>query len=202
MPTLRPPGTASLWLSGVHNPLSKRLGGSLPASHTWEIILSLTLVAVGIGIGIGAARRRDLGTTGAAAFGANWLGLPSFIDMSVTRPVLVLASMAATIDARVIDAGVQSAARLACSLSHLAAAGDDRVVDGGVRFVAGLGRLLSRLGANMGEVFADGLPTLTAQIVATGGRQTVRLQSGMTHHYYALIAGGTVIVVALLLLGT
>jgi NADH-quinone oxidoreductase subunit L len=191
-----------LWLTGVHNSLSQRLGGSLPASHIWEIIVSLTLVAIGIGIGIGAARRRDLGTRDAAAFAANWLGLPSLIDLFVTRPVHALANMAATIDDRVIDAGVQSAARLACGLSHLAATVDDRVVDGGVRAAAGLGRLLSHLGANIGEVIADGLPTLTAQIVATGGRQTMRLQSGMTHHYYALIAGGTVIVVALLLLGT
>lgn len=165
-----------LWLGAVHTPLSQRLGGSLPASHVWEIVLSLVMVAIGIGIGVAAARRRDLGTRGTAAAGADWLGLPSLIDRSLTRPVLALATAMATID--------------------------DRVVDGGVRATVGLGSLLSRFGANFGENITDGIPALTSRVVATGGRQALRLQDGMTHHYYVLIAGGIVIVVALVLLGT
>jgi NADH-quinone oxidoreductase subunit L len=191
-----------LWLGGIHSPLSEQLGGELPMSRGWETALSLLLVIIGALLGAAAARRRDLGTRGAAASVADWLGLPSLIDLSITRPVLALAGMMAKIDNHVIDAGVWSVVRLARNLSRLAATSDDRVVDGGVRMTVGLGRLLSRLGANIGETVTDGLPTLTAQLVATGGRQTVRLQSGMAHHYYALITGGIVVVVALALLGT
>jgi NADH-quinone oxidoreductase subunit L len=71
-----------------------------------------------------------------------------------------------------------------------------------VRATAGLVRLLSRVSANIGETMTEGLPALTAQFVSAGGRQAVRLQSGMTHHYYALITGGLVLVIALTLLGT
>ncbi len=192
----------ALWLGGIHESATRRLGGELPPSHAWAIILSLTLVAIGVGTGIVASRRRDLGTRGAAAFCADWLGLPLLINVSVTRPSLALADWAAEADDRIIDAGVDMAAGLARKIVSLAARSDDRVVDGGVRATARLGRLLSRVSANMGETVTDGLPALTAQFVSTGGRQAVRLQSGMTHHYYALITGGLVVVIALTLLGT
>jgi NADH-quinone oxidoreductase subunit L len=191
-----------LWLGGINEPTSRRLGGELPTPHGWAIILSLTLVAVGVGIGIVAARRRDLGIRGAAAFCADWLGLPMLIDVSVTRPALAIAGWAAVADDRIIDAGVDMTAGLARKIAYLAARTDDRVVDGGVRATAGLVRLLSRVSANIGETMTEGLPALTAQFVSAGGRQAVRLQSGMTHHYYALITGGLVLVIALTLLGT
>ncbi len=191
-----------LWLGAVHNPLSERLGGVLPTSHAWETMLSLVFVAIGVGIGIAAARRRNLGTRGLTAVGADWLGLPTLIDFLIVRPVFRLASIAAAADDRLIDAGIHKVVQLARKSARLIASSDDRVVDRGVRLTAGFGRLLSHIGAGFGETMTDGLPTLSAAIVSSGGRQAVRLQSGMTHHYYALIAGGIVTVIALTLLGT
>ncbi len=191
-----------LWLSAVHTPVTQQLGGELPQSHLWEIILSLALVAAGVGIGIVTARLHDLGNRGASAFAADWVGLPSLIDLCVIRPVFALARMAAAVDDRVIDGAVRAVTRITRNMSLLAAGTDNSVVDGGVRLTTGFGRLLSQIGAGVGETLVDGLPTLSARLVSTAGRHVVRLQSGMAHHYYALIACGIVTVIALMLLGT
>lgn len=165
----------ALWLGGVHTELSHQLGGLLPDATGWQIALSLSFVVIGIVIGGAAARRRVLGTKGRSAVIADWLGLPRLIDAGLVRPII--------------------------TLSTLAARADDRIVDAGVTGTARIGRRLSRLSAGIGEAIADGLPSYAADLIATGGRQSVRLQTGMAHQYYVIIAGGIVGVVALLLLG-
>ncbi len=165
-----------LWLAGVHDPLSDQLGGQLPISHSWEILLSLSLVALGIMLGDRAARRRDLGTTGGAAVVADWFALPSAIDLGVIRPAMVLCALAAKADDALIDAGVRATARV--------------------------GRLVARLGSGAGETITDRLPAYTAKLVGTAGRQAVRIQTGMSHHYYALIAGGVAVVIVMMLWGS
>ncbi len=164
-----------LWLKGVNEPLADDLGGVLPAGQGWAMILSLGLVAVGIGVGLIVSRHTGLGTTGVPASVAGWFRLPHVIDAGLVRPIIALSSIAARVDDRIVDAGVAATVRM--------------------------GRTLSRVGSGAGEAVTDALPSYTARLVATGGRQSVRLQTGMAHHYYVMIVGGIVGVVALLLLG-
>lgn len=164
-----------LWLSRVHTQVIRRIGGALPDSPGWELPLSLVFVFAGLILGAAAARRTELGTAGKTAVVANWLGLPKLIDALVVQPTVAICRLAARID--------------------------DRVVDAGVRGAGWLGRRLARLGAITGEAWTDALPTFSAALISSAGRQAVRLQTGMAHHYYAFITGGVVGIVALLLLG-
>jgi len=191
----------ALWLGGVHTGLSHQLGGALPDGQLWEIGASLALVVVGLVLGDAAARRRDLGTAGRAAMVADWLGLPRLVDASLVRPILLLSTLAARADDRIVDTGVTCTAWFGQTVSTLVTLADARIVDAGVAWTAWISRQLSCLGSGIGEAMTDGLPTYAARLVATGGQQSVRLQTGMTHHYYVIIVGGIVGVVALLLLG-
>jgi len=51
----------------------------------------------------------------------------------------------------------------------------------------------------MGEWLVDGLAEGSARLVAFGGADTRRLQTGLSHHYYALIAVGIVVLFVLAL---
>jgi NADH-quinone oxidoreductase subunit L len=190
-----------LWLGSVHTPLIRRIGGTLPDSSGWEIVLSLGFAAAGLILGDTVARRTEIGTGGRTAVVANWLGLPRIIDALIVQPTVAICRLAARIDDRVIDAGARMSARLVRTAATRVSEIDDRVVDAGVRRAGWLGRRLAGLGAVAGEAWTDALPTFSAALISSGGRQAVRLQTGMAHHYYALIAGGMVGVVVLLLLG-
>jgi len=58
---------------------------------------------------------------------------------------------------------------------------------------------LADLGGRTGEWLADGLAEGSARLVAVGGVDTRRLQTGLSHHYYALIAVGLVVLFILAL---
>ncbi|WP_349370098.1 proton-conducting transporter membrane subunit [Salinarimonas sp.] len=217
-----------LWLPGAHEPLATALGADLPRGAAWEAALSLVLVAAGLLAGRALARTTPaLGTRGAPAAAAAWLGLPALIDAALVRPFLALADAADRVDRAVLDAipggaartgrrlrdglaaldrrRVDAAPRGIAGLGRAAAAAlaraDGRVVDAGIRATAALAQAFAGLSDRIGERLADGLPTGATRLALLGGRDARRLHTGLSHHYYALgVAGAAVLVLLLLVL--
>lgn len=164
-----------LWLPTVREMTAVVLGREIPGSKTWELVISLALLGAGLVAGWFVARRFPaLGTAGALAQAANWLGLPTLIRATVTQPVERFAAAAARFDDDVVDAAVRALvpARLA------------------------------RFGDRIGERVADGIPECAARLVSVSGRDIRRLQTGMSHHYYLLLVAGSAVAAAILILGS
>jgi len=140
------------------------------------LVISMIWLAAGLVTGFYLAHQSPaLGRTGASAAASDWLGLPTLIDRGVVQPVDALARAAAQADDRLLDAGLNATAAFADALSQLA----DR----------------------FGEAASDGLPEGTANIFGLLGRDSRRLQTGLSHHYYAYIIGGIFVVAAILAAG-
>ncbi|RKF22783.1 NADH-quinone oxidoreductase subunit L [Altericroceibacterium spongiae] len=190
-----------LWVPAVHEGLARAWDGELPHAESWELPLSLALIVGGILAGAALARRSALGTQGVTSNAADWLGLPTLIDTSVTRPAFALASTAAYVDDYIVDAPARGAATFGRAAARLFARGDGAVVDRGVRASSAFGRWLAQRSSGIGEWLADAVPEGTASGVGTSGHLAVRMQTGMTHQYYATITGGILLIVALVFWG-
>lgn len=192
-----------LWLPAVHDQVATLLGIEIPKSKTAEVIASLLLLGLGLSVGLLLARRYPaLGSRGAPAAFADWLGLPTLIRTGLTQPFDRLARAAGWVDDHVIDAlpsGVATGTRLA---SRAFAVRDRRVVDCGVEASAAFAAWLAKLGDQIGERIADGLPEGSARLVGMSGEDARRLQTGLSHHYYALVVFGAAVIITLLIIGS
>ncbi len=203
-------------------------GGELPPGQWWELAVALGMIGSAFGLVWGLWQRRRLETLGMPprmqALIGDWLGLPAATRLLVVRPVFALSHLAASVDDRVIDAGVRAVAAVARSVSRLLGRFDDRVVDAGVRAVAAGARVLARRSFRHGEWTFDGMvraATAATLRIATTSRatddrgidaaveqgtrgvgaaaaQSRRLQTGMAHHYYVIAAAGLAMIVAIL----
>lgn len=163
-----------LWLPELQRAVGALLDTELPESQRWELVASLLAVAVGLYVGYLLARQTPaLGTVPPAAALAEWLGLPIVVDRLVRQPVMALADTAARLD--------------------------DRLVDRGVHATAALGEWGARTGSLFGELLVDGLPEGLARLVAAGGDDARRLQTGLSHHYYAMVAVGAALLAGILI---
>ncbi|MGH9182940.1 MAG: NADH-quinone oxidoreductase subunit L, partial [Acidimicrobiales bacterium] len=106
------------------------------------------------------------------------------------------AGLAARFDDRVVDPGIRGVAALGQATAGLAARFDDRVVDAGIRGVAALGQTTARLLSAVSEGGVDGAVRGLAGLVGAAGRDSRRLQTGLTHQYYVVVAAGVVALVA------
>lgn len=162
-----------LWWAPFKDSIAELLGTVPPRAKGWEIAGSL--LALGIGLYAGRLLARDhaaLGSRPPAAALAAWLGLPGLIDRLVVRPSQSLA---------------QTAWRL-----------DDHCLDALPRAAAAVGGGLAIAWSRFGELVTDGLPEGSARLMALGGDDVRRLQSGLSHHYYALVAVAVPLLAALL----
>jgi len=165
-----------LWVSPAATVLANALGATLPEGTMAGLVMSMIWLAAGLVAGFYLVHQSPaLGRTGASAAASDWLGLPTLIDRGVVQPVDALARAAARADDRLLDAGLNATAAFADALSRLA----DR----------------------FGEAASDGLPEGTANIFGLLGRDSRRLQTGLSHHYYAYIIGGVFVVAAILAAG-
>ena len=190
---------SALWLTPVSETAARLMGTELPEGTTVEVVLSLLVLGLGLLTGLFLVRRyADLGASGRTAAAANWLGLPSLIDIAVVRPVDSLARGAAWLDDVALDFAPRAVVLAARKGSSHVAAIDNQVVDRGVRLTAAFGDWLARMGDRFGEVIADGLPKGTADLIGMGGHELRRLQTGLSHHYLALLVVGLTTMVAIL----
>ncbi|MDQ3353730.1 MAG: NADH-quinone oxidoreductase subunit L [Actinomycetota bacterium] len=194
-----------LWLPGASDLIEEATGGVLFVGETWELAASVAAVAAAAGLIALLARQGRLATLAlpprVQAGVAAWLGLPALSKHLVVDPVLALSRALATIDDRVVDAGVRAASWVAASLSRLVATWSERGVDGLVHGVAGMtlrGATVSRLAD---ERAVDRAVEELARGTSLAGHQSRRLQTGMSHHYYVMIALGLGAVVVIATLG-
>jgi NADH:ubiquinone oxidoreductase subunit 5 (subunit L)/multisubunit Na+/H+ antiporter MnhA subunit len=192
---------SALWLPAVQGAAARLLGGEIPALRPGESTVSLLLVALGLAAGTALARRAPTyGTGGGPARAAEWLGLPRLIQQVLVQPFERLCAAAAQVDDAVLDALPRTAARVGPALARRLGLADERAVDAGVEATAAGARGFARLSDRLGEAVADGLPEASARLVALGGADARKLQTGLSHHYYALLSGGAFVLVAALLL--
>ena len=168
---------SALWLPGVRGALAQGFGSELPAFKPWETISSLIAVAAGLYAGLLIARHYPaLGSDGALAASADWLGLPVAIDRLLVQPTRRLAQYSAWFD--------------------------DHVIDYTVGRIAAAATVIARAGWQFLERLADGLPEGSARWIALSGEDSRRLQTGLSHHYFTLIAIGVVVLTLILLAGS
>lgn len=189
-----------LWLPDARAAAGVLLGAEVPHASLAETVVSLLLVALGLLAGaMLAGSHPHIGTAGAPAGAAAWLGLPALIRGGVTAPFDRLSAVAARVDDGVIDALPSGIARGSRALRSRLASGDRRVVDRGVEAAGAFGQWLARVGDRLGEVVADGLPEGTGRLVSFSGTDIRRLQTGLSHHYYVLLAGGALVLIVVLI---
>ena len=189
-----------LWLPASERLLSQALGLSLPEAPPWEWIASLLILALGFYVGrLLAARPEWLAEQPGATGAADWLGLPTAIRVLVTQPMMGLSRRLARYDDHGVDRVPWLAASLVQKLSARLAGYGEVAADTLPGGVATVGLWLADLGGRMGEWLVDGLAEGSARLVAFGGADTRRLQTGLSHHYYALIAVGFVVLFVLAL---
>ncbi|MEU3253406.1 proton-conducting transporter membrane subunit [Streptomyces sp. NPDC006997] len=177
-------------------------GGPLTAPHAWEVVLSgaLAVVASSVAWWWGA---RDVPVRYARVRGwfGGWLGLEAVARAVVVRPVLGLARALAAFDDRVLDRGVEDAARGVVGLARALAAFDDRVLDRGVEGAAGgVVGLAARTDRRAEQGGVDAAVEGVASAAGALGRWARRPQTGQLHQYLAqAVAAFTVLAVVLVL---
>ena len=187
-----------LWTSWGERRLLDIVAGEVPTSATWELVASLTAITIAIYTAVHADRHGRLAapaTTPALHRAGEWFGIATVSRRFVADPTLWLARSAARFDDRVVDALPRGVSGLGRRLAPVLAAGDDRVVDAGVRGIARFGAWGARVFDRVGEWTFDGFVEGIAHLTGAAGRDSRRLQTGMTHHYYAGIAAGLVVLV-------
>ena len=196
---------AALWLPGAGDVVERVTGGQLVDGRWWELPLSLALIVIASGVVFGLDRRHALLTAGLptslGAFAADWFGLPLLARSGVVKPTLAFARTLASMDDRIIDAGVRAAAGIPAAGSRVLAWWGERGVDGAVVGVAAGTLRAAGLSRAVDERALDRAVEELARGTGVAGRQSRRLQTGLTHHYYVVAAVGLLVVVAVAALG-
>ncbi len=196
---------SALWLPGAGELVEDATGGALVAGEAWELAASVAAVAAAAGLIALLDRQGRLATLGlperVRSGAAAWLGLPALSKHLVVDPVLALSRALAALDDRVVDAGVRAAVWVAGAVSRLLAWWGERGVDGVVQGVAGMTLHGADLSRATDERAVDRAVEELARGTTQAGRQSQRLQTGMSHHYYLLVALGLVAVVAVAAFG-
>ena len=190
-------GLSALWLPPVEHAVEASLPSGLPAGKPWELVASILIAVSAIYATWNADRRGRLasyGLVGSARKASDWLGVPVAVERVAVRPSLALAAASARFDDRFVDAGVHRVGAFGRASSRVLTAADGRVVDAGVRAVAALARWWSRILAEIGERGVDGAVAALVAGIAGAGRDSRRIQTGLTHQYYVIIAAGLVVI--------
>ena len=193
-----------LWLPPVHDAAARVLGGELASGPPWELVASLVVVAIA-GYAVWTLDRGQrlgsIGTAGASARAAEWLGLATATRRTVVDPSLRLAAVLARFDDRVVDAGVRGVAVAGTRTAALLGRRVEPGVDGIVAAIATGSRALARGSVRTGERAVDGTVAAVAWVVDRGGADARRIQTGMVHHQFVVIAVGLALVVVAAVVG-
>ena len=194
-----------LWLPGAEERVEQLTGGRLFSAESWELPVSLAAIAGAVGLVVVLARSGRLVSGGLprrvqAGIG-DWFGLATLARRLVVDPVLALSQRLAVVDDRVVDAGVRAAARVPIAVSGALSGWGERSFDGAVRAVSASTLWAATASRRADEQGVDRAVESLAGGAGVAGRQSRRLQGGMSHHYYVIVAVGLVVVVAVAALG-
>ncbi len=193
-----------LWVPAVHEAVMAGLGATPPEARSWELPVSLALVATGAYVVWSLDRRGRLGHVPAGASQqavADWFALPRLVRGVVVAPTLHLATALATVDDRIVDAGVDAAAGLGERLSRVASGAGEVTVDAVVRGVARTGTVLADASVRVGERGVERTVDGVAWLAGRAGDDVRRTQTGLVHQQYIVIAVGLVVVLAAAIFG-
>ncbi len=196
---------AVLWLPGAGTVVERATGGRLFEGRAWELPASILAIGAAALVVVSLSRRGRLVTmalpdaVGAAL--ASWLGLPALARRLVVDPALSVSRVLASLDDRVIDAGVRAAARVPVVLSRTASWWGERGINGVVAAVSGGTLRAAAVSRIADERAVDRAVEELARGTGVAGRNSRRLQDGLAHHYYVIVAVGLVAAVAVAALG-
>lgn len=194
-----------LWLPAGARITEALAGSALAPGATWMLPASLALVALAF-VFTWRLRGRGMLVTFAVPDPvrhgvADWFGLPALAQRAVVDPTLWLAHALATVDARVVDAGIRAAARFGTLLSGVLAWWADRDLDAVVTGIATATERIARRSGVVDDRAVDGAVEATARDVGSAGAWARALQSGAMHQYYTGLAVGTLVILAIALAG-
>jgi hypothetical protein len=171
-------GIGSLVLGGLGTPLGELLGERIPPPSALAVGLSLAALLAGVGL-IVARLRPDRRLAVAAE---RQLGTDEGLRVLVQRPMISLAAAADRADRaidRLVDAIGRATLGAARRSNRLDGAAVDRGTDAIGRGTVGVAGESDRLGRRGIDAAVDGL----ARLVARGGAELPRLQSGQLYQY-------------------
>ena len=179
--------------------------GRLADGAAWGLVAALgVLVAGGLIVVVFDRRRRLADMLPAAApreLLGDWVGLPRLQHRLVVQPTLALAAALARADDRVIDAGVRATGRVAILVSGLASRRLDVSIDHVVEVLASSSVDVADASRRADDQVVDGAVEATGRGFGRAGRESRRLQTGLTHHYFVIGAVGLVAIAAILAAG-
>lgn len=193
---------SALWLPGGRELAEDASGGVIFEGAAWEAGASAALIAAAIGLVLSLRRRGNLLTLGLPshlqAAAGDWLGVPAAARLLVVEPVLATSRLLASLDDRVVDAGVRLAAAVPALFSRMLSLRAEWTIDGVVRGIAYMTMVGAERARQGDEGGVDGAVEGSARGVGLMGEASRRLQTGLTHHYYAILVVGLVAIVAVL----
>lgn len=191
-----------LWVPSVADGWASLTGGRLPIGETWELVLAMAAVGVGglvailldrrghlVDLGLGPSLQDRLG---------DWMMLPRLTSALVVGPTLRLSLALARADDRIIDAGVRVSVRVAQFASSLVGRRLEFSIDGLVQTLASATVRAADVSRVADDSGVDRAIETTGRGVGLAGRQSRRLQTGLTHHYFVILALGLAIIVLVL----
>ncbi len=189
-----------LWLPGGDGILERAAEGVILAPTLAETVLAWTLVALGIAVVAVAWRRRRLVSLWLPSrmreFIAGWWGLPGAARVLIIEPVSRLGQWLFVADrkvmARLADA-VAGFAQLTSRVLNQAAEWSIDAVVWGIGKGTVRGAELSRRADDRG---VDGTVEGLASGIGLAGRESRRIQTGMSYHYYTMMMIGLVVAIA------
>jgi NADH-quinone oxidoreductase subunit L len=199
-------GLGILWIPAVNQAATRLIPGEVVMpTRALELALGLAALVIAAGFAVMLQRRGRLARGVLIApisdVAARWFALDKLARRLVVDPILATSRALASLDDRVIDAGIRASARIATGFSRLLRRRSEISIDAVVNGIGG-GMLLM---ASHSRVADDNGVDRAAEAVARGlgraGSQLRRLQTGLSHHYYVIVAVGLIALVAALAIG-
>jgi NADH-quinone oxidoreductase subunit L len=171
------------------------------AEPFWQLAVSLVAIAAAFAAVRVLQRHRLLLSLGLApgfqARVADWFGMATAVRRGIAEPVFAVARTLRRLDDHVIDAGVWGVARSAIGSAARVSSFDQRIVDGAVRGIAAFGLLGAAASRAWDDFGIDGAVESIARAGWWSGKQTRRLQTGLSHQYFVIVAVGLIAAVAI-----
>lgn len=196
----------ALWLPATGRGVASLTTGPFAEPERWATALTLAVLVV-VALVVWMLWRRGLLLTlqlsaTVREWIAEWFALPVLARGVIVGPIIAVSRALAAFDGRVVDAGVQAAARFGTIISRDLARWGERAFDGVVRRLSALGMLMARVSAVADDRGVDAAVEEVARGFGVAGERSRRLQTGLAHQYYVIVVVGVVVMVAVAALGT
>jgi NADH-quinone oxidoreductase subunit L len=194
-----------IWIPAVNQAAARLIPGEVISAPALELALGLASLVIAAGFAV-MLRRRGRLTQGVLAepvsdAAAGWFAIDTLSRRLVVDPVLAMSRALATLDDRVIDAGIRASARIATGFSGLLRRRSELSIDAVVNGIGGGMLLMATRSRAADDDGVDRAAEAVARGLGRAGAQLRKVQTGLSHHYYVIVAFGLVALVAALAVG-